>query len=239
MLSFSLVAEALTGLIYHRPSGENSKFLPSVHGEGRKFGALARPPYLPDREASLIKKEYCRLSASPHSLQVTPIQSQSLPVKGGQANRCPSLGPWGSASLRANKPPLHCGGTPSHWRPSLVASLHSEGNQVLEQMVGPSVHESRGGGYLAPGRRVARVTTTWAHASAPRWGETWVRSIKIPRFLAALGGWAYSPRLPWHVPRGPWVWSLGLFSSIFFSTSINKKKMIKKEYCRRGPTPHK
>ena len=28
MLSFSRVAEALTGLIYHRPSGENSKFLP-------------------------------------------------------------------------------------------------------------------------------------------------------------------------------------------------------------------
>ena len=26
MLSFSLVAEALTGLIYHRPSGKNSKF---------------------------------------------------------------------------------------------------------------------------------------------------------------------------------------------------------------------
>ena len=30
MLSFSLVAEALTGLIYHRPLGENSKFLPSL-----------------------------------------------------------------------------------------------------------------------------------------------------------------------------------------------------------------
>ena len=30
MLSFSQVAEALTGLIYHRPSGENSKFLPSL-----------------------------------------------------------------------------------------------------------------------------------------------------------------------------------------------------------------
>ena len=28
MLSFSLVAKALTGLIYHRPPGENSKFLP-------------------------------------------------------------------------------------------------------------------------------------------------------------------------------------------------------------------
>ena len=31
MLSFSLVAEALTGLIYHRPTGENSKFLPSLN----------------------------------------------------------------------------------------------------------------------------------------------------------------------------------------------------------------
>ena len=29
MLSFSLVAEALTGLIYHRPLGENSRILPS------------------------------------------------------------------------------------------------------------------------------------------------------------------------------------------------------------------
>ena len=35
MLSFSLVAEALTGLIYHRPSGENSKFLPH-HQEARQ-----------------------------------------------------------------------------------------------------------------------------------------------------------------------------------------------------------
>ena len=93
-------------------------------------------------------------------------------------------------------------------------------------------------GLFGPGRRVARAMTTWAHASAPRWGETWARSIKIPRFLAALGGRAYSPRPPWHVPGGPWVWSLGLFSPIFFSTSINKKKkLIKKEYCRCGPHP--
>ena len=35
MLSFSLVAEALTGLIYHRPSGENSKFLPPFNAFGR------------------------------------------------------------------------------------------------------------------------------------------------------------------------------------------------------------
>ena len=143
--------------------------------------------------------------------------------RGGKANWRPSLELCGSASLRVNKPPLHCGGVPSHRRPSLVASLHSErtltrlweGNQVLEQMVGLSIHESGGGGYFVLSRRVARATTTWAHASAPRWGETWVRSIKIPRFLAIFGGWAFSLRPPWHVPGGPWVWSLGPFSSIF------------------------
>ena len=37
----------------------------------------------PDREASLIKKEYCRLSASPHSLQVTP--SRARPYLEGRA----------------------------------------------------------------------------------------------------------------------------------------------------------
>ena len=143
---------------------------------------------LPDRETSLIKKEYCRLSASPHSLQVTPSRARPPLVKGGQANWRPSLELWGSTSLQVNKPPLHCGSMPSHWRPSLVASLHSEGpltrlwerNQVLEQMVGLLVHQCRGGGYLVLSRWVARMMTTQAHASAPRWGETWVRSIKIP-----------------------------------------------------------
>ena len=70
-----------------------------------------------------------------------------------------------------------------------------EGNQVLEQMVGLSLHESGGGGYLVLSRQVARTTTTWAHASARRWGETWVRSIKILWFFGRfLGGWAYSPQ---------------------------------------------
>ena len=93
---------------------------------------------------------------------------------------------------------------------------------------------------------MARATTTWAHASAPRWGETWVRSIKIPRFLATLGGTGILPKAALAVPGGPWVWSLGPFSSIFFSTSINKKKLIpdrearliKKEYCRMSASPH-
>ena len=93
----------------------------------RNWKSLLGLVRLPDREASLIKKEYCRLSVSPHSLQVTPSRARPPLVKGGQANWRPSLGLWGSTSLQVNKPPLHCGGVLSHWRPSLVASLHSEG----------------------------------------------------------------------------------------------------------------
>ena len=43
MLSFSLVAEALTGLIYHRPSGENSKFLPSLFSLNKATPPLVTP----------------------------------------------------------------------------------------------------------------------------------------------------------------------------------------------------
>ena len=37
MLSFSLVAEALTGLIYHRPSGENFSFVDTLPDDGRSI----------------------------------------------------------------------------------------------------------------------------------------------------------------------------------------------------------
>ena len=47
--------------------------------------------------------------------------------------------------------------------------------------------ESRGGGYLAGSQRVARATTTWVHASARIWGETWAQSMKIPQFWTYLG----------------------------------------------------
>ena len=40
--------------------------------------------YLPDREASLIKKEYCRLSGSPHSLQVTPSRARPYLLREGR-----------------------------------------------------------------------------------------------------------------------------------------------------------
>ena len=51
----------------------------------------------------------------------------------------------------------------------------------------------------------------------------------------------------WHVPTYLGVWSLGLFSPTFFSTSSKKRKLInlpdreaslpRKEYCRCGPHP--
>ena len=79
-----------------------------------------------------------------------------------------------------------------------------EGNQAPEQMAGPLAHEPRGGGHLDPSRRAARATTTQAHAPARRWGGTWAQSIKISRSLASLlGGRAFPPQGPWHVPA-PW-----------------------------------
>ena len=51
--------------------------------------------YLPDREASLIKKEYCRLKCVPTLPTSDPYLERNLTSKGGQANWCPSLGLWG------------------------------------------------------------------------------------------------------------------------------------------------
>ena len=54
------------------------------------------------------------------------------------------------------------------------------------------------------------------------------RSIKIPRFLAVVGGTGILPKAALAVPGGPWVWSLGLFSSTFF-LHIHKQKKKKKK----------
>ena len=50
-----------------------------------------------------------------------------------------------------------------------------------------------------------------------------------------FGGTGILPKAALAVPGGPWVWSLGLFSSIFFSTSINKKKAIGRGYLSGDP----
>ena len=67
------------------------------------------------------------------------------------------------------------------------------------QITGLSEMESRGGGYLAG------VTAAWIHASARRWGETWIpkyhRSLFFARHRGAVktpGGGGFG-----HVPLDP------------------------------------
>ena len=82
---------------------------------------------------------------------------------------------------------------------------------------------------------------------------SWVARVTTPGLLPQPHGWV---RLGFEVSRFPHFWVglgmccisqrcgvSGLFSSIFFSTSLNKKSvsreasLIKKEYCRCGPHP--
>ena len=59
MLSFSLVAEAHTGLIYHRPSGENSKFLP-LPDDGRNISRNVAKKHYDSRHDKLRNNNvYC------------------------------------------------------------------------------------------------------------------------------------------------------------------------------------
>ena len=170
---------------------------------------------------------------SPHSLHVTPSRARPPLVKGGQANWRPSLGLWGSASLWVNKPSLHCGGVPLHQRPSLVASLHSEG---------PSHDCGRGTRFWS------RWLACWF--TSPEVGVIWfladgwlgrrppgpmpqlqggvrhgLEVSRFPDFWPFWGGMGILPKAALAVLGGTWVWSLGLFSPIFF-LHIHKQKKI-------------
>ena len=159
------------------------------------------------RHTYLTGKEHCRLSAPP---QATP-QSQTPTREGRAGQLAPTPGTLGAShppgkqapiALRGRAPALEAQpGSPI--APRGAPTRLREGNQAPEQMAGPPIHEPGGGGHLAPSRRAARATTTRAHAPAPRRGETWARSIKIPRPLAALGGRAHPqgrPGMRWGDP---------------------------------------
>ena len=109
---------------------------------------------LPDREASLIKKEHCRLKCIPTLPTSDPHPERNLTRKGGQASWCPSLGPLGISQSPGKQASIALRGHAPHRRPSLIAPRGAltrlrEGNQVLEQMAAPSAHEFGGGGLLA------------------------------------------------------------------------------------------
>ena len=79
--------------------------------------------YLPDREASLIKKEYCR--CGPHSPQV--ISPRAGPYLLRERAALAPLSRIPGASHSGSWPPLHCGDS-TNLAPEVApgASLHSE-----------------------------------------------------------------------------------------------------------------
>ena len=72
---------------------------------------------------------------------------------------------------------------------------------------------------------MARATTTWPMLQLEDGVNTWVRIIKIPRFLAVLGGTGILAKNVLACAVGPLGVEFGFLAS-FFSTSINKKKIF-------------
>ena len=91
-----------------------------VCGKSARFGALST---LPDREASLIKKEYCR--CGPHPLQV--ISSRARPYLLRERATLAAFSQISGVGHSDSWPPLHCGDSMS-LAPEVVpgTSLHSE-----------------------------------------------------------------------------------------------------------------
>ena len=77
MLSFSLVAEALTGLIYHRPSGENSKFLP-LPDDGRSISRNVAEKHYDSRHDKLRNNTNFLFHNFQQKLLIPQFAAQSL-----------------------------------------------------------------------------------------------------------------------------------------------------------------
>ena len=121
-------------------------------------------------------------------------------------------------------PPLHCGDS-KHLAPEVVpgTSLHSEalspecgGNTRRLEKVRPTRHVgARLRGLLGP---TAHGLLGRRHLGPPPQPHGWVRlGFEVSRFPDFCEGGA------WHVLSYLQVWSLGLFSPTFFSTSSKKK----------------
>ena len=87
------------------------------------FSTSSKKKNLPDREASLIKKEYCR--CGPHPLQV--ISSRARPYLLRERAALAPFSRISGVGHSGSWPPLHCGDS-TNPAPEVVpgASLHSE-----------------------------------------------------------------------------------------------------------------
>ena len=136
------------------------------------------------------------------------------------------------SQLVSGQTSLHCtaGTVSSHRRPSLVGSLHFEGmggKPGSGAACWPFGSSVRRWGLFGPDQKAAGVTAAWIHASARRWGETWIpkyqRSLLFARHKgSAKNSWGWEGCTTYAVDPGRS--SLGLFSSIFFLHLLNKKK---------------
>ena len=198
----------------------------SVGGESGTIGALHWLPsrHLPDREASLIKKEYCR--CGPHPPQATSPRARPPLVKGAGLIGPPfpefrgrplrlmaSIALWG---LQTPAPEVVPGASLHSEAPSPECGRERPGTGDCE----PTRHVGAGLGglLLADCSQVARAMTP----GPPPQPHGWVRlGLEVSRFPDFCEG-------GWHVPTYLGAWSLGLFSPTFFSTSSkkNKKKLV-------------
>ena len=72
------------------------------------------------------------------------------------------------------------------------------------------------------------MTTIWAHASARRWGETWVQKYQDSPTIGHTGG--RDGNNPYRAQTCARVsergWSLGLLSSVFSPPPLNEEKEV-------------
>ena len=186
-------------------------------GKSQRIAEVWRPP-LPDREASLIKKEYCRClphplqvissGARPHLLRERATLAAPPDPRGWSLRLMTSIALRGPTNLYRRPPPVpHCTPRLSH----LSVGGNTRGLEMawptrhvgagLRGLLGPTAHGLLGRRH--PGPRLSHMAG-WGWGLKYRDSQIFVRGA-------------------WHVLSYLGAWSLGLFSPTFFSTSSKKK----------------
>ena len=143
---------------------------------------------------------------------IHPRAILQLEGKAGQLAPIPS----DSGASRPRQQRLHCtlGAAPPHWGPARqphcaprTLTRARKGNQVLEQMAGPSDGVRRQGYLASPDRWLG-----WRPPGPMPQLENGVRHglevSRSPDFLPHWGGNGIPPRVPGMCRGNPWAWSL-------------------------------
>ena len=168
----------------------------------------------------MIKKGYCR--CGPHPLQV--ISSGARPYLLGERAALAPFPRISGVGRSGSWPPLHCGDS-TNLAPEVVPGASLRSGALSPECGG---HRGAGDGWAgstcgsrvwgtigADCSRVAGATTSGPPPQPHGWVGLGFGVSGFPHFWG--GG---------HVPTFPGVWSLGLFSLTFFSTSLSKKGLL-------------